>query len=525
MNRRRVSRLLQFTALSACAMIVARATAVEPTTATSQLWGVDGERWSPTSRLPDFSFAGYHRGEKPLPDVKVTHSVKDFGAAGDGTTDDTEAFKRAIAAAASGAILIPNGRYVITDILEIRKPNIVLRGESRDGAVLYFPKTLTDVRPNWGATTTGQRTSNYSWSGGFVWVRGSRRSEKIADVIEPVPRGEKSLTLGAAHRLAVGQEVELRQRDTADQSLARHVYSEQPGDIANLRDSARTSLVARVVRVDGDRVTLDRAVRTDVRVEWNPALYPFAPNVTEVGIENLTFEFPVTDYRGHFTELGNNPIAFNDVAHGWIRNIRLVNPDSGPFVSGHFCTVEGVVYESQRKPDPTRNSTGHHGLTFGGGDNLFTNFDIRMQFQHDITMAAWTSGNVVANGRGVDICFDHHRRGPHENLFTNIDVGVGTHVWRCGGGAGLGLHAAARTTFWNIRSARPVPPPPPQYGPASINVIGLTTTAAPQMIEGERWFEVISPDVLQPQNLHEAQRARRFGRRDDGASATREARR
>src|SRR6266853_2204084 len=35
----------------------------------SQLWGDHGEQWSPQGRLPDFSFAGYHSGEKPLPKV------------------------------------------------------------------------------------------------------------------------------------------------------------------------------------------------------------------------------------------------------------------------------------------------------------------------------------------------------------------------------------------------------------------------------------------------------------------------
>ncbi len=32
---------------------------------TSQLWGKSGEKWSSESRLPDFSFEGYRRGEEP----------------------------------------------------------------------------------------------------------------------------------------------------------------------------------------------------------------------------------------------------------------------------------------------------------------------------------------------------------------------------------------------------------------------------------------------------------------------------
>src|SRR5688572_17926686 len=31
----------------------------------SKLWGKNDDTWSPVSRLPDFSFAGYRRGEHP----------------------------------------------------------------------------------------------------------------------------------------------------------------------------------------------------------------------------------------------------------------------------------------------------------------------------------------------------------------------------------------------------------------------------------------------------------------------------
>ena len=50
----------------------------------SGLWGKAGERWTPMGRLPDFSFAGYQRGEKDLPKRAVDVSVKDFGAKRDG---------------------------------------------------------------------------------------------------------------------------------------------------------------------------------------------------------------------------------------------------------------------------------------------------------------------------------------------------------------------------------------------------------------------------------------------------------
>lgn len=109
----------------------------------SALWGKAGELWSASGRLPDFSFAGYHSGEAPLPNPPVKANVRDFGAKGDGVADDTEAFVRALAAVSNGAVLVPAGRYKITDILYIRKPNVVLRGEGTDKTTLVFPYSLS----------------------------------------------------------------------------------------------------------------------------------------------------------------------------------------------------------------------------------------------------------------------------------------------------------------------------------------------------------------------------------------------
>ena len=83
------------TSWALCLIATTAATAAE----TSALWGKHGEKWSPQSRLPDFSYAGYHCGEAPLPDLPRGVSVKEFGAQGDGVADDSQAFLDALAKA------------------------------------------------------------------------------------------------------------------------------------------------------------------------------------------------------------------------------------------------------------------------------------------------------------------------------------------------------------------------------------------------------------------------------------------
>ena len=479
----------------------------------SMLWGKAGERWTADSRLPDFSYAGYRRGESPLPTRRPHVSVKDFGAVGNGKANDTDAFKRAIAAARGKVIAIPPGRYVITDFLYIRDSGTCLIGAGPDKSVLTFPTPLNEIKPNWGATTSGRKTSNYSWSGGFIQVSGGGSGKTLAAVTAPAKRGTRSLAVSSVAGLAVGQDVRLELRDTRVQSLARHLYADDPGSLNNLGTRAGVRFLCRITRVDPTSRTIafDRPLRTDVRAEWAPRLYAAKSSVEGVGIENLRFEFPNTPYKGHFTERGFNALALHGCRNCWVRNVRITNADSGIFLGGVNLTLRGIVFESARGPEPQRKGTGHHGVVLGGQDNLLEVFEFRTRFMHDITVTRRSAGNVAADGKGLNICFDHHRHGPHANLFTDIDLGEGGRMFQSGGGRALGRNSGAWETFWNIR-ARRGQAWPDGWGPDLMNLVGVQTTRPTVTQRDGRWFEAISPAALQPANLYQAQLKRRLKR-------------
>ena len=69
-----------------------------------------GELWKPKSRIPyDWSFAGYRQGAVSVPSPAATHNVKNFGAKGDGVTDDTAAVLKALETMPRGVLLFPAG--------------------------------------------------------------------------------------------------------------------------------------------------------------------------------------------------------------------------------------------------------------------------------------------------------------------------------------------------------------------------------------------------------------------------------
>jgi rhamnogalacturonyl hydrolase YesR len=474
----------------------------------SDLWGANGERWSSQSRLPDFSYAGYHRGEKSIPNAVQVASVKDFGAVGDGIADDTKAFKDAIAATSSGAIFVPAGRYKITDFIYIKKSNVVLRGAGTDKTVLCFPTPLNDLHPMPTNNSDGRPTTKYSFDFGFLTIQGVIDSQMVATITAEAKRGDRWVQVSTTNGISVGQQVSIVVNEDASQSLKTFLYSNDPGDISKGKD-LDTRMVVTVLEISGSRIRFDRPLRFDTRAAWRPQVQTFEPSVTECGIEDLRLDFPDVAYPGEFNEKGYNGIELRGVSNCWIRNVWLHNADLGVNIAGNSCfnTVQGLVqttYAQRGRP------SGHHGMQFKRvQDNLATGFDYRTYFVHDLSVEH-CSGNVYSNGKGEDLAFDHHKDTPYENLYVNIDCGAGSRVWRCGGGAGIGRQSAGWETFWNIRAANAFSNPPSGWGPATMNVIGILTTAASVKEPTGRWLETLTPSQLGPADLYTAQLTRRL---------------
>jgi fibronectin type 3 domain-containing protein len=116
----------------------------------SDLWGEAGELWDPeTSRLKDFTNAGYMQGNVPIPDWPVGVNVTNFGAIPNDDIDDSQAFNDAIAACpANTAVFVPNGRYVILQRVTLNRDYIVIRGEDMFETVLFFPKNSNEAYIN-----------------------------------------------------------------------------------------------------------------------------------------------------------------------------------------------------------------------------------------------------------------------------------------------------------------------------------------------------------------------------------------
>jgi parallel beta-helix repeat protein len=112
-------------------------------------------------------------------------SVKDFGATGDGTTDDTTAFQNALTAAAGKSLYVPNGTYLCTGLTIYSGTNMF--GDSPTTSIIKAKGTLGTStallkNPNqsgtaYAYTDVGITVSNIRFDGNNL---GSRTAELVS---------------------------------------------------------------------------------------------------------------------------------------------------------------------------------------------------------------------------------------------------------------------------------------------------------------------------------------------------------
>lgn len=437
----------------------------------------------------------------------------DFGAVGDGETDDTEAFRRAITESAGKAIRIPGGTYVLSDRLDLFDAGTSLIGDGMEETILLFTRGLQEIEPTTATTGGGLATTNWSWSGGLIRLgkSGGGGSSEKTPVTSEAKRGESAFQVADPGVFQPGDAALLRVTDSGELTLLDHLYRGKTGDISRISSNALSlSQPVTVTAIEGNRLTIDQRLRFDLRPEWSPVISPHRNQAQEIGIAGFTIRFPPRPYRGHWMEDGLNGFEIRGV-NNWARDIRIQNCDSGVFVTGTWTTIDGLTLESEREEHDSGN-TGHHGISMQGSDCLITNFSVNTRFFHDITVSSNSVGNVISKGRGVDLSLDHHRAAPYENLFTEIDLGEGTRVWASGGAAGKGLHTASGATFWNLDSKNRFDLPDEEFGPPGIIFVGVNSGTVRSSDLPEGWhFEKIRPGQLDPPNLHLAQWERRQG--------------
>jgi hypothetical protein len=237
-----------------------------------------------------------------IPYYPVGVNLEDYGAVGDGITDDTEALKDAISACEeSTAVFIPAGTYLITDRIDIRK-SIVLRGAGPDQTFLKFEKL--------------EGAGEYHRTN--IWI-GTSTQDSTANVLDNCNKGSNEITVDDVSGFSVGDLVEIRQ-DNDPEVMARPIVPPSENDSWAEEHwgwrAVGQFLIITDINEANNTLTFHKPLYYDYNLDMNPAVSRCVDPTRYAGIEDLHFEL-VVDCNAYY---GN--IQMDHTAYCWVKNVR-----------------------------------------------------------------------------------------------------------------------------------------------------------------------------------------------------------
>jgi|GEM_PF-1204319 len=296
--------------------------------------------------------AGYP-GVIPSPATIV--NVRDYGAVGNGVTDDHPAVVAAIAALGgeAGVVYFPAGTYRMNNNINL-PAGTVLRGERSSTAGLLF-ETL----------------------GHSIYV-GASQSGAYQPLVSGYTIFSSEIEVTDGGQFQAGDYAEIREEnDPAWQASEWATYA--------------VGQVVRITDVQGNMLTLETPLRLTFRPDLFPEIRRVDP-ITDVGVENIRIErllMGTPEQRD-----GLCGIYFSYAANCWVRGVESYNTFGGHVGTG-FTTklsVTGCYLHHAHEYDGGGSGYGVR-LQYKTGESLVEN-NILQHLRHSMLIQVGTSGNV-----------------------------------------------------------------------------------------------------------------------------------
>ncbi|MFO7725169.1 MAG: DNRLRE domain-containing protein [Oceanipulchritudo sp.] len=525
-----------------------------------------GKQFMKDAMLQDFSYAGYQRGDVPVPLVtEPLFPVADYGADASGTTDATAAIQAAIDAAAEaggGVVLLGEGTYKVavpeggSQALLIAHPKIVLRGAGTDKTFIF--NTTTAMRSRAVITVRPPAGSN--------WRTATGPAVSItADLEGPA----LTIPVADAAPFSVDQWVVLRADATAayiadlnmtDLWEGAHAASSLGGPlfyrrITGVDDSANT-------------IDIDSPTRFILLTRDNARVVRTHDFLEEIGLEGFSIgnmQHPGTsgweeqDYTdrdsGSYDTHASYLVKWQGVRNSWMHSVHSFQPEDNTkpvhmLSNGvQLLYARGITLQDVRMQRPQYGGGGGNGymIRFSAAQECLALDCVVEWNRHGFVFSGMqTSGNVIhrglarrtawqaeggrTNGRGSD----HHMHLSQSNLIDNVtlDEDFFQAAWRGTWGTVPHGLSATHSVYWNLEglrylSGRPFIVESEQFahgyvigtrGPASEIRLPRSQGARTDPIDHREG--VGEGDSLWPQSLYQDQRARRLGEHDPGPPQT-----
>ena len=453
---------------------------------------INNKKIATENYLPDFSFAGYQFGEKPIP--KILENIilaTDFGVIPNDGLDDSKSLLKAIEAAnkvqGNVVLQLPAGRLILSAVLYLERSNFVLRGAGTGVGgteifcprpMMYFenPTSLNELREYLVEFDKRQIEkennidlpfSQYAWSGGFIWtqVPGERVKSYLgkydtpqvvlAKVVEG-KRGEHIIEVSEIDRLNVGDVVQLELFNTEGEqgAIITDLYKNTNVKVGSHHWAFPALPIVRqqaqITSINKNKVTIKSPLTISIKPSYKAQLVEWK-HLKEVGIEHFKITFPSTPYVAHHVEQGYNGIFLTRVFNSWVNDIVIENAESGILTEEIAnVTIQNIVTQGS--------NLAHYTVAMAGVHNvLVKNLRVYNKAIHPLSFNTFSTKNVYQQCEVfVNPVLDQHSGANHQNLFDNITVHLSplannTYPLFAGGGAGYWKPShGSYSTFWNL---------------------------------------------------------------------------
>ncbi|WP_167859690.1 glycosyl hydrolase family 28-related protein [Paenibacillus cymbidii] len=292
--------------------------------------------------LQDFSYAGYHRGEDPIPDNPPgkTYDVTQapYNADNTGATDATSAIQAALddaGDAGGGVVFLPAGTYKVKPqgtndyALLIDKSNVVLRGVGADDTLLYNDETNMHNRSVVLARPEAY-TTYVKW-----WTETPGEEIDTTLLTQDVPEMSTVIPVSSVSSYSVGDWVVLHAdvtQDFIDELAMTDYWNPYFEEMTFYRQVTAIDTVNKTL-------TIDIPTRFKIKTRDNARVYKSVnASIKEVGVErlgigmreNLTSGTADGDYAvpgtgGYEMHLAH-AISYDMVVNGWVRHVQAYKP-------------------------------------------------------------------------------------------------------------------------------------------------------------------------------------------------------
>lgn len=427
--------------------------------------------------LHDFSYAGYRRGESPLPDIKgpVTDVTKPpHSADPSGQNDSTAAIQAALDAAAGaggGVVFLPAGTYRISPpegskvALRIRGDNMVLRGAGADKTFLF--NDAVDMREKTLLLIEAEPSADWRAEGAGI---------PASPLARDLPNRAAEVFVQDATGFAAGDLIVLRSDLT--QRFIDEVEMTGKWEPAGAGSPNRTLMFCRrVVAVNPaqNSLTLDVPVRYPLKMADLARVVKISRHmISGSGIEDFSIgmrqhpgsgtgeeDFQKEGTLGYDVH-GSKAIAFRHAENCWARRIKTYSPpgnDPGVHVLSNALVLARSRFVTVADCDfrfPQYRGGGGNGYMFilQGQENLITGCRAEgARHNYDFgTMAC--SGNVITRSLAKDGLHgsDFHMFLSMSNLLDNITCDgdfLEARYYRPWGGNPIHGVTTTQSVFWN----------------------------------------------------------------------------